>query len=283
MKAVTFERQEALFIERGWLIVDLPEPAVVLAVRDRLVQHLRGGFLPGLEDLASYHSHIDDDDRHVAILHDLSKFYWGAQLGTSLIEPQLPLLQRFVGLDLHVQKYPYLRAVRPGRDGDAVLLHRDSYYGSSPYELAVLIPFTDFPREGALRVVSGSHVAPDSDYPWRSGSSGGVTPGSPRHELGFPYAPKVLESNLAARAEAVPLRVGQALLFTLSLVHGAGTNATAATRFSTDIRIVNSLAPIEWSHSVHPDYYLPLRTSPVTEQARRHAAANADRGNRETS
>jgi hypothetical protein len=275
---MTQEQQFTLFAEHGWLVIDLPDPAIVVAVRERLLGHLRATALPDLPRLEDYHARVSDADRHIAITHELASFYWRESLGTMLIASQVSFFQRFIGLDLHVQKYPYLRVVRPGKLDDAVSLHRDTYYGSSPYEIAVLIPFTDFPADGALRVLTGSHVEPDSAYPWFAGDSGGVTVRSPKHELGFPYAPKVLDPALLVRAQPVPLRVGQALLFSLSLVHGAGTNASPTTRFSTDIRVVHSLAPIEWSHSVHPDYYLPLCSSPVTEQARRYLAANASAG-----
>jgi hypothetical protein len=263
------------FALRGWQVLDLPDVSVVEGVRDQLAQHLQATFLPDLTRLEDYHRLVAGDDRHVEVLFDLSRFYWERRLGTALIESALPFFRTFIGLDLHVQKYPYLRAVRPGTNRDAVALHRDSYYGSSPYEIAVFIPFIDLPAESALRVVSGSHIEPDSAYPWTRGESGGVTSGSPKHQLGYPYALKSLDPALLARAEPVPLRLGQAVLFSLSLVHGSGTNATDATRFSTDIRVVNSLAPIEWSHSVHADYYLPLCTSAVTEQARRYLDANA--------
>ena len=59
----------------------------------------------------------------------------------------------------------------------------------------------------------------------------------------------------------MPLEVGQALIFGLSLVHGGGINNGARTRFSTDIRVVNSLAPVTWSRGVHEDYFVPLCAS----------------------
>jgi hypothetical protein len=264
------EAQRGRFAERGWLVVDLPRAEPVLAVRDALLAHLRGE-LPGLERLDDYHRHVDDS-RHVAVLHDLAAFYWREALGRTLIASHLEFFQRFVGLDLHVQQYPYLRAVRPDRTADAVPLHRDTYYGSSPFEVSVWIPFADTAADSALRVVSGSHVGADADYPWTPGDSGGVLPRSPAHELGFPYAPKLLDAALLTRAEPVPVRLGQMLLFNLALVHGAGVNTSPATRFSTDIRVVNSLAPIAWSHSVHQDYYAPLCRSVVSEQAARYLA-----------
>jgi hypothetical protein len=268
------EAQLRQFRECGWMTIDLPDRDVVVAVREALLQHLRSESVPGLQRLEEYHQHVDGDDRHTEILFDLCQFYWSQQLGTKLIASALPFFQHFIGLDLHIQKYPYLRAVRPGSHNDAVRLHRDTYYGSSPYEIAVFIPFVDLPPESALRFIRGSHAEADTCYPWTAADSSGVTSGSVRHQLGFPYAPKYLDPRLLARAETLPLQFGQAVLFSLSLVHGSGINSTAATRFSTDIRIVNSLAPIAWSHSVHPDYYLPLCSSVVTQQARRYLHAN---------
>ena len=98
--------------------------------------------------------------------------------------------------------------------------------------------------------------------------------GSPKHRLGFPYAPQVLDPEVAGRAEPVPLRVGQALLMSLGLVHGQTVNEGTTTRFSTDVRVVNSLAPVEFSRGVRDDYYEALCSSPVTEQAHRQLATD---------
>jgi hypothetical protein len=84
----------------------------------------------------------------------------------------------------------------------------------------------------------------------------------------------VLADEVASRAEPVPLRMGQALVMSLGLVHGQSVNASATTRFSTDVRVVNSLAPIAFARGVRDDYYEPLCSSPVTEQARRQIAAD---------
>jgi ectoine hydroxylase-related dioxygenase (phytanoyl-CoA dioxygenase family) len=181
-------------------------------------------------------------------------------------------------VDLHVQRYPYLRAVRPGKPDDAVPLHRDTYYGTSPYEVSVLVPFTRVHASAAIRVISGSHLAPDAAYPYVQTVSPDVTIRSPKHRLGFAYAPRLLDPALADTAEPVPLEVGQALVFGLSLVHGHGINTGGRTRFSSDIRVVNSLAPVTWSRGVHQDYYTPLRSSPVSRSAARYLAANAASG-----
>ena len=153
-------------------------------------------------------------------------------------------------------------------------LHRDLLYGASPYEVSLLVPFTDLDADNALRVVTGSHTEPASSFPATRVESATVTAGSPQHQLGFPYAPQVLDAAVAERAEPVPLRRGQALVMSLGLVHGQTVNAGTSTRFTTDVSVVNSLAPTTFTRGVRADYYEPLCSSPVTEQARRQLDAD---------
>jgi hypothetical protein len=225
--------------------------------------------MPELERLDDYHRHVDDA-RHEAVHFDLSTWYWNSELGRRIVVTELALLRSLVGLDLHVQRYPYLRIARPGKPNDVTGIHRDTLYGASPYEVSLVIPFTDLDAEGALRVISGSHIDPPAKYPATRVESDSVTAGSPRHLLGFPYAPQLLDPEVVDRAEAVPLCVGQALLMSLGLVHGQVENASTGTRFTTDVRVVNSLAPVAFERGVRADYYDPLCVSPVTQQARRH-------------
>jgi hypothetical protein len=271
---VNLDQMETTLADRGWLAIDLPDPSAIFATRDRLLEHLRKT-LPALERLDDYHHHVTDDERHVAILHDLATFYWESELGRPIITRNLELFRRLIGPDLHVQPFPYLRAVRPGLTRDAAPLHRDTYYGASPFEVSVVVPFTEMEASAAIRVVSGSHLAPDSAYPYTQTVSPDVQVRSPKHELGYPYAPRLLDPALMDTAEPVPLKVGQVLIFPLQLVHGGGTNTSGRTRFSTDIRLANSLAPVEWSRGVRKEYFVPLCTSAITRSAQTFLAANA--------
>ena len=260
---------EATFVERGWVVVDLARGDVVAESRGALLAHLQTSGLPELERLEDYHEHVDDD-RHEATWYELATWYWASGLSRRTIDAELPFLRRFVGLDLHVQRYPYLRIARPAQPGDVTGIHRDTYYGASPYEVSIVVPFTELDADSALRVVSGSHLEAAEQYPATRVESETVKSGSPRHQLGFPYAPQLLDPEVATRAEPVPLQVGQALLMSLGLVHGQVENTSATTRFTTDVRVVNSLAPVAFGRGVRADYYEPLCSSPVTEQARRH-------------
>ncbi len=128
----------------------------------------------------------------------------------------------------------------------------------------------------ALRVVSSSHIAPDSAFPFTQTVSQDVEIRSPKHQLGYPYAPRLLDPALMGIAEPVPLEVGQVLIFPLQLVHGGGTNSSGRTRFSTDIRLTNLLAPVSWDRGVRDGYYAPLCTSAVTRAAQAFLAASIE-------
>ena len=258
--------------ERGWAVVELLDPAPILRARDRLLARLRDA-VPGVGDLDSYHAAVADE-RHVEILFGLATDFWKSGVGPAIIADNLDFFRRLLGPDLFVQRQPYLRCVRPGRPEDAAPLHRDTYYGASPYEVSVLVPFADMTADDAIRAIPGSHLEADAAYPYRQLAADPGMIGSPRHRLGYPYAPRLLDPSLAARAEPVPLRLGQAMIFGLSLVHGGGVNTGTRTRFSSDIRVVNALAPVRLSRGVDPQYFVPLSTSAISRSARRYLAAN---------
>jgi hypothetical protein len=264
---------EALLLDRGWVTIDLPDPSPVQQIREQLLDYLRSG-CGDIPDIESYHSFIEDE-QHIPTVHAMSQKLWDTRRGYQTIVTNLEVFRRLIGPDLHVQQYPYLRVVRPGRTDDSVPLHRDTYYGASPFEISVVVPLTDMGADAALRAVPGSQLEPDSAYPYVQTVSETVAFGSTHHKLGYAYAPRLLDPALDHRAEPMPARVGQVLIFPLSLVHGAGMNSSSSTRFSIDIRLVNSMAPVNFSRGVREDYYVPLCSSAISQSARRFLAENA--------
>lgn len=270
---MNLQELDATLGERGWLAIDLPDGSAVFEARDGLLSHLRER-LPELGRLEEYHRHVTDDELHIETMYDLAKYFWESDLGRPIITRNLDLFRALIGPDLVIQPTPYLRSVRPNLTSDAAPLHRDTYYGASPFEVSVVVPFTAMDANAALRVISGSHTAPDSAFPYTQTVSEDVEIRSPKHQLGYAYAPRLLDPSLTETAEPVPLAVGQALLFPLQLVHGGGTNTSPITRFSTDIRLANSLAPVSWSRGVRKEYFVPLCASAVTRSAQAFLAAN---------
>jgi Phytanoyl-CoA dioxygenase (PhyH) len=271
------EKISEKFLTDGWIILDLEakKQSVAYEIRSTLLEELRKNWIPNLDSLDNYHLYVEDDGRHIEIQSALSKFYQESNFGPRLIEENIEFFKSFLGLDLHVQKFPYLRIARPDKPQDNIGIHRDTHYGSSPYELSVSIPFTENGAEGSLGVVSGTHLLSEAALPVEKIPSQDVEQGSVKHKLGFLYAPKIMSEEIRAQVVPIPLKVGQALVFSLSLVHGQEVNKSSITRFQSDIRVVNSMAPIQWERSVHADYYKPLCASAISLQAQIYNAANA--------
>lgn len=211
-------------------------------------------------------SYTGDDER----LHALAASRI-ASLPRFLIEANLPYFRSLLGADIHIQQKPFLRISRPGQPGDNIGLHRDTWYGDTPHEISVWIPLTDTDEGNALRVAPGSHLWSEAAHPVER-FSGIVAKGSTKHDLGFIYGdPK----RLANPALTIPLpaRVGQMIVFSLALLHGQEVNTSTRTRFSMDVRLTNSLAPVKFSRSRNEHYYEELCVSPVTQAARLYYAA----------
>jgi len=132
------------FSEKGWVVIDFIDPTPVFKAREALQAHLTKllGKNVSLED---YHKEIDDDALHSDIQVKMTEFFRKQKFGKAIIEKQLPLFKSFMGLDLFVQRNPYLRMARPEKPQDNIGYHRDTFYGGSPYELSVLIPYVDVP------------------------------------------------------------------------------------------------------------------------------------------
>ncbi|HEU0072187.1 MAG TPA: phytanoyl-CoA dioxygenase family protein [Alphaproteobacteria bacterium] len=266
-------RDEA-FLRNGWLQIDLASRKTLDAVRTGLLELLRRDY-PAMEDLESYHRHVLGDDEHIAVQKRLFDWFIASGHGPAIVGENLAFFRDLLGPDLHVQTSPYLRIVRPAKPGDNVNIHRDTHYGGSPYELSVHVPFTDCGLAGSLALIPGSHVEADGAYPYEQIVDPTTPKGSVKHQLGFTYAPKVMQPADLAKLTPIETRFGQALVFSLSAVHGQVVNSSTVTRFSTDVRVVHSHAPIDWARNEATGYYRPLSRSAVSAAAEAYFAADA--------
>lgn len=275
MTAFDLDRINDHFLKFGWFVLDLPDRRPLDDARAALRSVLRGATGRSDIEFERYHEVVTDDAAHLRIQGALTDELRSGRHCQRIVAAQLDFFKAFLGPDLATQRMPYLRIARPGVAGDNVGYHRDTQYGRSPYEVSVLIPFVDLPAEMALRIMPGSHVMPESDFPTTQYFRDDVEKGGFKHKLGFPYAPKVMSADIEARLEPVPVSYGQVLLFSLSTVHGQHMNDGPFTRFSADSRVVNELAPVPRQASVSGEYYEMLTRSAVTEQACRYHVANA--------
>ena len=261
------------FLEKGWFVVDLPNPEPVLETCEFLqdeLTHALGKKIP----LEEYHLHVQDDVLHTELQILITQKFRERSSGFLIIQAQRSFFTDLLGPDLYAQANPYLRITRPQKSGDNIGYHRDTFYGGSPYELSVLVPFVDLPPESSLSVLSGSHVHSEDFYPTIQVENPdiAVRKGTPKHQLGFLYAPKEMHPSIEEHMEPIALKVGQALVFSLSTVHGSRLNIGPVSRWSSDIRVMHALAPVDLS--ARPDYYKPMSFSVVTESAQKYLFNN---------
>jgi hypothetical protein len=253
---------------QGFCLVTLDDPSPVQEIREKLLRELRA-FL-GVPDvtLETYH-------RLAAVQARMAELLRRERWHLEVFRRNQALFSSLVGPDLDVESAPYLRLVRPGKPEDNIGMHRDTIYGGSPYEISVLIPFVDLDEGAALRLEPGSNAKAERDIPFVPipPADPSVTRGSTKHKLGFLYAPKALDPSYPLKAVPVPMRVGQALAFCLSTLHGSDLNRSTSTRWSCDARAMNAFAPVKRPKE---GVFTPVFRSALTRSAERYLRANED-------
>ena len=259
------------FAQNGWIVVNLPNPTPVWEAREQLQQYLCR-IINKKISLEEYHLIAEDDAFHTQTQIEMTSFFRKEKLARKVFLEQADFFRELIGLDLLIQANPYLRMTRPGKPQDNVGYHRDTFYGGSPYELSVILPFVDCDAQMTLKVISGSHILSEQLFPVVQHTSNDVTKGSEKHKLGFLYAPKLMDPSIEEKMQPAPIKIGQILLFSLSTVHGSNENRGQKTRWSSDIRLVNALAPVNFKD--RPEYYEPFCSSVVTEAAKKYLLEN---------
>lgn len=260
------------YIRHGYCVIDLKNVDALCLQRDALLHDMRK--LTGLPTatLEKYHQAVATDTEHERLHIILTRRFRQHLLLHQLLTDNKHIFTRLVGEDLLAQREPYLRIVRPRCPEDSIGFHRDTFYGGSPYEISLVIPFVDLDAKNSLQIQPGSHTVPEAKIPLRQTVSETIHKGSPRHNLGFLYAPKIIAPDYPLRMRPIPLRFGQILAFSLATLHGTTNNTSENTRWSTDLRIVSSLAPVDLS--ARPTYYQSHFVSPATQVALNYFKSN---------
>lgn len=258
------------YIEKGWVVFDFPSTQQLCLAKEELEREL-SRLLGRKTTLEGYRE--EDDERHSQTQIAMTRFF--REQNYDFITPVLPQFREILGPDIVKQANPFLRIARPGKRQDNIGYHRDSHYGGTAYELSFLVPFVEMGPGNTMSVISGSHVESEEAYPTKQHISEEVTKGSPKHQLGFMYAPKAMESTIAERVKPVPLKFGQALVFCLPIVHGCVVNEESVTRWSSDQRLMPTFAPIEMGE--RQVEYTVISESPTTTCVRKYEEANGQR------
>ena len=261
------------FEQNGYAVIDLLYPQRVFEIRQALLRKLREATGNPEITLEKYHEHGISDEMHTEIQIALTEFIRSDDLIQRVVLDNKALFEQLIGPDMNIQAQPYLRITRPGKSKDNIGYHRDTFYGGSPYEISVVIPFVGLDTGNALRVQPKSHLIPEKNIPLIQTKSEDVEKGSAKHKLGFLYAPKVIDLAYHLEMQPVPLELGQVLAFSLATLHGTIGNESTNTRWSVDMRIVARHAPVDLS--LRPTYYNQYLSSPATALTDAYERVNA--------
>ncbi|MCH9632032.1 MAG: hypothetical protein S4CHLAM6_03550 [Chlamydiae bacterium] len=257
------KQYEKDFIENGYFVLDLNNLEYVQEAANLIENHLKK--ISGISDitLKNYHQFFDSNDEHYEMQFQMLQFFRQNQFAQKILQSNLDVYQFLLGPDLEIQTEPYLRITRPFKSKDNIGFHRDTFYGTGPGEISSVIPFVDLTEKNSLSVSPKSHIIPDRLFKLKQVVNAEVPKDSKRHKMGFLYAPKLMDPTIRDQVVPVPLKKGQALVFMLSIVHGSEENQTDYPRWSTDIRVRNSLTPL--NENMKANYYKPLKVSATAQ------------------
>lgn len=242
------------FLRDGWVIVDLPK------------QYSMKVTIPVVS--------VDLNDDSFKKLHiECSEKLWKSEFSNNIAKIMLPIIEQLIGLDIMVQYMPYLRIARPGKPQDNIGYHKDTQYGQTPYELAVHIPFVDLDEKSAIRVISGSHVMPESAFVRVTPDGYNIKKGSIENHMGKPWMPKCLAIPEGMETTPLVMKVGQAAIFSPAIFHGQEVNEGDITRVSCDLRFVSSRHADKVRVGKTHAGYIPVSQSPVEQIAKQYYGA----------
>lgn len=242
------------FLKNGWVIVDV-KPL-------KFIGDLIPFISPDCDNVTAKKLHIEYSEK-----------MWKSEFSLIAARFLAPIMWNFLSLDLMVQYNPYLRIARPNKPQDNIGYHKDTQYGQTPYELAVHIPFVDLDEKSAIRVISGSHLMPESKFSLVTPEGPRIEKGSIENHMGKPYSPKCLKVPEGMETTPLAMKVGQCAIFSPAIFHGQEVNEGDATRVSCDLRFVNSRAPVQLKLGKIHAGYVAVSQSPVEMMAQKYYEA----------
>jgi sporadic carbohydrate cluster 2OG-Fe(II) oxygenase len=264
---------ETEYVHNGLVKIKFSNDKAVFSLRKKLNDYLKNKFKLEIFDLDNLHEHFSCIDRTELSL-ELNELFWKTNTQRQLVIDNKSIFSQFVGPEIHVQEKPFLRFARPNIKEDNIGFHRDTDYGQLQYEITVHVPLTNLCDKACMQFARTSHLMPDSKIKrvTQPQENSSVIKGSEKHQIGYPYDPKVIADFDGLTPE--PINIGEALVFPPSTVHGQTINSGQKTRFSFDFRIVSSFVAIDKFSNKKSRGYVPATVSAVTEVALKFAEIN---------
>ena len=249
---------------KGYTRINLDQVDSLRNTKERLQRELQKFCSNKKVRIDNLHLYFLDQDIE-EVCWKLCQFFWKMKFCKKIIKDNIDIFEKFIGPDIYYQTQPFLRISRPNNKSDNIGFHRDTMYGQSPYEVSVHVPLSSLDKNSCLKFLPGSHLLSDSHFEVAEKGSNASKKGSRKHEMGFPYDPKVIKET--PDLKPVPLKFGQAVVFPPSTLHGQKINTGSKTRMSFDFRIISKYAPVKFRQDITSRGYSLLSESAITEVA----------------
>ena len=246
------------YLDKGFCVFKLNNFIKLQKIKRLLLNKLRILINKKSITLENYHKYVVES-QHEKIQWELCNYFRKKNFCYIIAHEQLNIFRQLVGVDLLIQKDPFLRISRPNKEKDNIGYHRDTVYGQSPFEVSVLIPLVNLNANSCLKFLPKSHVSSDKRFKFDSINTD-IKKGSKKHNLGYPYSPKI-PKVMEKKMFAPNVKFGNAIIFSPSIVHGQRVNTSTRTRFSFDFRIMNMFSPVKLKNGTSRDYKQLVQSS----------------------
>lgn len=239
------------FEARGFVIVDVADTEALTRIREATANALVAATSAAkpddvtafLNDASDFVTPAQLNSIRLRIFHELNRHTWLRPAYYRLAKPALSTL---VGNELAMQRRVNLSVQLPGDDSSLLPVHADVWSGDSPYELVVWLPLVNCHRTKSMYILprdaNERHSARLAEY----------------GELGSEELFAAIEPDV----EWIEIKVGQALVFTHTLMHGNRINRESETRWSMNCRFKSLLSPYDTKRL--GEFFEPITTRATT-------------------
>ena len=190
--------------------------------------------------LSPHLKEVEINDKRMKLIHDFNNLIDCGKLIFSAFQKTITNL---LGPDILVQKNSNVVIQMPN-DPNPSELHRDAP-GNSPYEIVMWVPMVDCFKTKAMYLLN--------------------------HQLTSKLYDKLLRDNdwesfekeAMSKSEIVPVKFGQALIFSTTVLHGSYINKENETRISLNTRYKNIFSPSGLKNQLQ--FFKKLKTSDLLE------------------
>jgi sporadic carbohydrate cluster 2OG-Fe(II) oxygenase len=239
------------FMRDGYVIVEAEDRAALERIRSHIVSvaatHL-GIDPPNDPDafLNRIHERVDVprlNGLRLAVVNGLKSSPWFRPCYFALARRTIELI---VGNELAMQRGIGLSVQLPADSSSLLHIHTDVWDGDSAFEVVLWVPMVDCFRTKAMYL-----VPPAKDRPFQNAM----------HKYQDRDAEDLYQAVKDA-ADFVPIKYGQVLLFSQTLMHGNRVNEENETRWSMNCRFKGLLSP--YADKKVGEFFEPITLRPAT-------------------